>query len=295
MNDIQLIPASYATQPAKGWFANYSRFLQTVCEGYKNLVTKKIVICICCRDIESKSSEMFVVLKTLCKLCLEMTVLFYENDSKDNTVEQLNRWCNENENSHLFTQQSNSPKFGSTFDKKRVENMATVRNNLLNKVKADYMDYDYMIVMDADLWFIPIDGIASSFGHQDWDVMSANGLGCLGFDKDHEILIYYDIWSLVEKGDHRHYKSGHKPFLPHTGLFQVESGFGGFAIYRLDPRLKDCHYNVVHYEEEPQDKSHPYYLSNRFSDEHVGLHFDMAKVGLNQMYINTGMTLLRCE
>ena len=258
-----------------------NKVLNEISQGYKNLSSKDIVVCVACRDVGNQIYPLLHTIEKLKTLCGNLAVVFFENDSIDNTVGLLTDWCERNTYGELISETLNFAKFGSTRDRQRVENLAVVRNRLLGVVKEKYNTYDYVMMVDADLQPIPIDNIAHTFNYTDWDAISANGLW-----KIHGHTIYYDIWALVEEGAKLHYRSVHRPFKPHTGLIKVNGGFGGLVFYRICPEFLKCHYYIVDFEG-PQ---HP---DNKFSVEHTGLHFDMLKYGLDKIYINTSMVVLR--
>jgi hypothetical protein len=158
----------------------------------------------------------------------------------------------------------------------------------METISSCYSGFDYLIVSDADLQTVPVDNIVSSFGHGDFDLMAANGLDIIG-----PYLIYYDIWALVEEGQGRHYRRVHEAFPIHKGLAKVNGAFGGLAIYRICPELFKCRYHVIDFEDDEYSKTDPHYKDNIFSVEHTGFHSDMRANGLNKMYINTSMVVLR--
>jgi hypothetical protein len=267
---------------------DYGKFVSNVKDGYKNLADKSVVVGLCARDVEDKIENVLTTFNIFSKLCKRCKIVVFENDSTDNTISVIKRWSFHHGSIEAYNEKLELPKFGNTRERARVENLAIVRNKLIDIIKSYYSDFDYLIISDADLQTVPVDNIVSSFGHGDFDLMAANGLDIIG-----PYLIYYDIWALVEDGQTRHYRQIHEAFPMHKGLVKVNGAFGGLAIYRICPELFKCRYHVIDFEDDEYSKTDPHYKDNIFSVEHTGFHFDMRKNGLNKMYINTSMVVLR--
>ena len=82
----------------------------------------------------------------------DMEYYFYENDSKDNTVELLETWLLDKEGS-VYSEILNAPSFGHTVERDRMERMAYYRNTLLDNIKP--LDSDYCLLIDADIDYTP--------------------------------------------------------------------------------------------------------------------------------------------
>ena len=75
---------------------------------------------------------------------------FYQNDSKDATVELINEWIAQNNlDAQLYSEELNSPKFGSVADNLRVSLLSYYRNKL--KTLAGPVDAPLTLLLDTDL------------------------------------------------------------------------------------------------------------------------------------------------
>ena len=88
-------------------------FLEEVKKGYENISSKSIVVCVACRDVGNRIQYLLNTFTELNKICKNLSVLFFENDSTDNTVGVVEDWCNKNEYGKLYSEKLNFPKFGS--------------------------------------------------------------------------------------------------------------------------------------------------------------------------------------
>jgi len=175
-------------------------------------------------------------------------VILFENDSIDKTREILNK--NKKDN-YIYIFEDNVK--GS-----KTENIANARNKILDKVKELNVSntYDFLIMIDLDDRNNSgkfVDTIETCFTNDDWDVLTGN-------QSDY----YYDLWALRQKGyiDYDVWKnvkeemskgmsyddyfnkyvvSKYKTFPPGDFL-EVDSAFGGIAIYRLKSIPDNCKY-----------------------------------------------------
>lgn len=287
---------------------HYDNFLSLVHLGYKKIFDKNIVVCSCIRNIEGKIDSLLSTLLVLNRCCNKLTVLFYENDSTDNTIAIVNNWINNNKDidCHLYSKNLNTQNLGSVISYERLKNLSDARNELFNIVKKDYNSYDYMIVADGDIKRFDISGIISSFSYDDWDMMGANGIDIIDVYNT-KVPIYYDILPLMKMNMDCPYQRGHKLIPPYEGLIRVKSAFGGLAIYRICDDLLKCQYDVnkfVFYDV-PSSKNDIVvknipltYVAYKDGDDiygcdHMGLCMNMLENGLDKIYINTNMVLMR--
>lgn len=131
-------------------------------------------------------------------------------------------------------------------EKRRTVRIASARNQLLKKIKKDFNNFDYVVMMDLDgvNRDITRENVESCWRHSEWDGVTAN-----------QPLRYYDIWALRAKGwcetdCWNEYAALLKDMSPKQALkvavtskmrsinskaspIQVQSSFGGLAIYRM--------------------------------------------------------------
>lgn len=270
--------------------------IETIKKGKIILSESSIIICSIVRDCGRNLKANIKTVNSLCKLTKEYQVIIFENDSKDNTKDILTGWSKEDENilvnitdfnvektipSH--TESSNKNPF---FSRKRIEKMAYYRNQYLEYIWNNKLEADYIIVVDLDVEKISINGIISSFGHQNrWDVISANG-----FSLSPKLTKrYHDSYALIECGNqntpqseqsiiNNQYKFG---FLKKQHpLFKVYSAYGGLAIYKFNV-IAGQKYEVI-------SNNDP---CVEVKCEHVGLHEQIHLNGFHEFYINPAMTI----
>jgi hypothetical protein len=144
---------------------------------------------------------------------------------------------------------------------RRTERIAYCRNHYLDTLKNNptYKDVDYVVVTDLDgtNTHLTEENLLSNWKHTDWDVVTANQKG-----------IYYDIWALrhpiLSPNDclgYYHFlvdELGIKKFtarkiaihsrmitIPKSDKFiEVDSAFGGIAIYKKEVLLDVCYVGI---------------------------------------------------
>lgn len=168
------------------------------------------------------------------KMFDDYRLVVYENDSTDGTSELLSGWWASNgPDRHAVCEVTGQPKWPSIRDHDRGVQMAEYREKLRTKMVEVGGNGDYAVVLDTDLAAYSMDGLANSFGFDEWDAMGSLGL------KRHSSgrMINYDVWAWRNPGhpDQHHWREinplswprGHAPI-------PVWSCFGGMAAYRMD-------------------------------------------------------------
>ncbi len=190
---------------------------------------KKVLICGVCKDIESAVPYVIENAELLGTYFSDYRVIIYENNSADNTAILLTEWAKRNKNV-IFV----SEILDDISSISRTENIARARNKVLDIIKDEYAEYEYLINVDLDFqcaW--PIDEILKTIKSQKkWDCVSANGLWRNIYwdryayrSKKHPFgpeLIGDDWWGTF----HPLFSVGGEEWLP------VYSAFGGLAIYK---------------------------------------------------------------
>ena len=140
--------------------------------GFKAMKEMKVVITGLIRNGAKHISRIRKQTEQLGSHFQDYRILIVENDSTDNTRQQLLAWhdanlrvdvlgCGVNVNECIMK----LPKtVDHEADRPRIVKMANLRNIYLDHVMNEYSSFDYLIVIDLDLvGTCYIDGIASSF------------------------------------------------------------------------------------------------------------------------------------
>lgn len=259
-------------------------------KGYEIMRKKTAVICSLARNSSDIMTNTQAKIERIGNKFKDYRVLIFENDSEDNTRQQLLEWQQKNPKIYVIPcgmdnepldcklKEKNLYEYGSYSDS-RMEKMARFRNIYLNLVKTQYTDYDYMIVYDFDIkGSICIDGLATSFV-DDWDAIFVNGLmyipGTFGL-----FYNYYDVLPLVKINDEFKIReqlelyTKYGPLLVDSTLavgkpnYPVKSAFAGIGIYKIQSIL---------------DSNASY--GSKYKCEHIELNEAIHKNG-GKLYIN---------
>ena len=178
------------------------------------------------------------------------SVVIYENDSKDSTRQILN--TNKKDNYYYIFEDNIT-------EASRTKRLANGRNKVLDKIRDLNKDnnYQYMIMLDLDdinSYGKFVETMYTCFLTDDWDVLTGN-------QSDR----YYDMWALRKKGDMEYdcmkevYNDMNKTGISYLDAYQkwavskmknypvgelleVDSAFGGIAIYKLSSIPAACKY-----------------------------------------------------
>ena len=215
--------------------------------------------------------------------------LIIESDSSDQTILELSKLSTKIDNFKFIS-------LGKLADKlpSRTQRLAFCRNVYIEEIEKNYKDVSYVIISDLDdiNKELNLDSINSCFNRSDWDMCAANQKGP-----------YYDIWALRHNlwnpVDPYKQLSFFKPFsyslinkyvniyskmikIPmNNNWIQVESAFGGIAIYKRQCFDFGARYKGI-------DE-----LGNEVC-EHISFHEDLVKMNLklfiNPKFINATLT-----
>jgi hypothetical protein len=207
-------------------------------------MTRKVSVFCIWRDSEK---TIFNTLKQLENLesidGFEFSYFFYENDSKDKTVEILSEWMSKRNGSFL-SENLNATKFGSTTDPERMKLLCECRNKCKNLAKEN--SFDYSLLIDSDIEFnnenflIQIDFLDKSHSA----VMATPNVRqkipdyTFGMSEDS----YYDVYAFRDKhGNLGMYFSDCPSYKREDQLswklgipIRCLSSFGGFAIIKTE-------------------------------------------------------------
>jgi len=247
-------------------------------ESMQNISDYNVIFAGTCKNIESYVKKSLENIEECGKLFKSFKVIIYENDSTDNTRNLLNKYKKDNYY-YIFEDNIEEPR--------RTMRIANGRNKILDKMK-ELGIFDYLIMLDLDDVTNNgtfIETIKTCFQYNDWDVLTAN-----------QKNKYYDLWALrmpgyieydvhgeisrndpVEEKTIIYNKIDHSNF-KHNGLLEVDSAFGGIAIYKI-ASIKNCKY-VGEY------ISHNRYPEHSEQCEHVEFNKCIKNNG-GKIYINS--------
>jgi hypothetical protein len=256
-------------------------------ENKNNLIkNQSVIISGCCINVAYFIKRNLFIMDEIGKQFKEYKIVVFENDSKDSTRNILL----ENKKDHydyIFEDGVNI--------QNRTERIAYCRNRLLNHVRTNYADYDYLLMLDLDDVLASgklVETIQTCFLYRpdQWDAMFAN---CS--DK------YYDIYALRKKkyltsccwnnvnvmkkhgiSHNEAYANCIDKYIINypvdSKLMSVISAFGGAGLYKLQS-IGDAKYIGV--EQNHIDKQ---------ICEHVPFHKNMIDRGC-KLYINPKMLI----
>lgn len=239
--------------------------------------TKSIVFCGICRDVSNTIERNILRLQKTGTLFKEYATILYENDSSDNTVEILNKYLSDN--FHLISEHRSDKNYRSDIDTgvdpwhfRRCQILADCRNKYLDIVYSQYMHYDYMCVLDLDL-----------YGGWSYDGI-CHGIFTLESNRSHACVSAYGVLSepnnehLLEAYDPSEYimydSLAFRPMNFESGIHilrtpafnkivfnrgddpvEVRSNFGGMSIYKI-PLLNNHRYGAKQWQDGFVDPDH---------------------------------------
>jgi len=211
-----------------------------------------------------------------------------ESDSSDGTGQKLQDLSEEQENFRFRSLGTLKNEFS-----KRTERLAICRNEYLAEIRdtPEYRSADYIVVADWDgvNRLLKPNAVASCWSNDAWDVCTANQLGP-----------YYDVWALRQsawspddcwqqkealqaRGMNEYGARKMAVFdrmrviSPQSDWIEVDSAFGGLAIYRKDALTSASYRGLT--------------ASGLEICEHVSLHADIRSRG-GRIFMNP--TLINC-
>ena len=214
---------------------------------------KKIVLCGLARNIEKVINESIKKLEFIGEHFKDYKIVIFENDSFDNTRNLIKEYSIKNNKIillscvHLGSEECTlKNKIGYEYgiaSKNRINKMIQYREEYLNYIKKNLIDYDYMLVCDLDLGGNHcIDGLFTSIIKQNWDAIYINGrstfwgfYGLVTFAYDGYAYVNYDS-DYVNNADLliliNNYLLMNNGINNSDEFYKVKSAFNGYALYK---------------------------------------------------------------
>jgi len=221
------------------------------------------------RDVADRLPHFLAQVETLSQQFNYSQAVFVEGDSSDNSRAMLLKWAAaspKNRTIVLVSNKQDTDTFGNFKGLKlpREGRLSIARNVLLSAVRNLTRQSEYVVMVDMDVIGWNLYGIRDSFGrtgaaNPHWDVMCGNGIILHGLYRDtyafrspgidtnhHKMGADHDLYNItgqqakLNRANVRVAKTKVKEMMDSgtggvTGLgtpFEVESCFGGVAIYR---------------------------------------------------------------
>lgn len=301
--------------------------------------TKKILITGVVKNGENGFLNSKLCIEGLVQHFEDYRIIIYENNSVDKTKKLYSDWA-KSDNKFIFLSEDLTPEFFKRYTpllgESRCEFIARARNIVLKKAMTEeYEDYDYILVADLDFdapWCVnEILNIIEN-PKKEWDMVAANGsYDLLALRLINSRLFPETIGYQATSQSNDEIGNYLAVQLRQGDWLQVESAFGGLAIYKRSS-LKNCFYQSKcppeYFEKiitfNPADdpifcknpkKYLPLIAKNRmkfkmwqksnFSDkafppngyicEHVLLHFQMIKNGFDKLFIDPELKMISKE
>ncbi len=220
--------------PAPERRAEYERRVQI---GRERLARSTGVIVGLARNVEPHLPRTIAGIEALGALFADYRVVIYENDSTDSTRELLMDWAARRSQVDVTCERHGDPVNPTARCLQRTERMARYRNACLDIVRKKYAGFDYVIVVDTDLtvgW--SLNGVANTFGHDNWDFVGSNGLIFYRRHWNPNLPLQYDAWAFrldekftpltTREVNGMRWQRG-EPLVP------VTCSFGGLGVYRM--------------------------------------------------------------
>ncbi|CAF2414232.1 unnamed protein product [Rotaria sp. Silwood2] len=256
-----------------------------------NLSNLTIVIASCCRNVKKNLLGFQRNLHAITTLFGYYRIYLGESDSHDGTLEALNEW-RKNDSDHVRVYSTGQQRWQVP---SRTARIALCRNTLLQKARQELSSFDYYLVIDVDVGSSPsfdINDFLSNFIYErfSWIAMTAT-----------QRSEYYDIWALRIKSilpfdcwqrikeitfflidqtflTQRLVKIHQGPIPRNISLIEVESAFGGAALYDAKYLNNECSY---------EGKNERGWWWNNEQCEHVSFHQCIQQYANDKkLYIN---------
>jgi hypothetical protein len=233
-------------------------YVADVHRGYQRMSEQRVVLCGLARNVRNWLPRTIARLERVGSQFADYRVIIYENDSTDSTLACLHAWRKSNGRVTVLSEKLGTPHYGQVRSLARTERLAEYRNRYLEHVAETWPEFDVAIVCDTDLrGGISYDGLAHTFGQENWDFVGSNGLlrRTMPTRPPSMTWCHFDSWAYGEVGQTLAANGdsiNRLVFRRGDSLKPVWSCFGGLGIYRMEALLSaqyagdDCEHVCLH-------------------------------------------------
>lgn len=243
--------------------------------GRERMAQRRLVICGLCRDVRHFLPRFASRVERLGSLFQDYRVVLFENDSRDATLEFLQDWQRANSRVQILTETLGNIRYPQIRSSERAVKMAEYRNRCQRYAIDHYGDFDDVLVTDSDLaGGFSYDGLANTFGQDDWDFVGSYGLIRRNREQRSDLL-QFDAWAFRAIGHpqpHSNIEINSMVLERGEPLLPVLSCFGGMGLYRMQA-WKSAEYGGP-------------------DIEHAVLHDRMRSQGFGRMFLNPSQITL---
>lgn len=248
-----------------------------VARGRESASNRRVVIGALARDVAPVLPATMARIERTGELFADYRVVVFENDSVDDTAEQLEAWARMNPKVHALIERRGDPANQQIRCLRRAERMAVYRNKCREYIIAHFPEYDNVILVETDLpggW--SYDGILHTFGlREPWHMVGSNGMIFKTWNGVIDRPLQFDVWAFRWPDSwtaQRNTQINPRYWPRGDPLVPLNSCFGGLGVYVMDAMFKsgydgtDC--------------------------EHVPFHRGMKEAGLDRIYMNPSQIVL---
>lgn len=259
--------------PCRAEFA--SEYHRRIAVGRERMAGRRLVICGLCRDVRRFLPRFAARVERLGSLFQDYRVVLFENDSHDATMDFLHDWQRVNPRVQVLTETLGHARYPQIRSSDRATRMAEYRNRCQRFAVQHYSEFDDVLITDTDLaggW--SYDGLANTFGQDDWDFVGSYGLVRSNRDQQ-STLLQFDAWAFRAMGHPQPHSNAEVNFMVFDRgepLLPVLSCFGGMGVYRMQA-WKSVEYGGP-------------------DTEHAVLHDRLRSQGYGRIYLNPSQIAL---
>lgn len=209
--------------------------------GQRRMSATTAVISGLARDVADILPLTIARIEQMGAMFADYRVVIYENDSRDETARLLTDWAERNPKVDVTVERRGDPINPMTRCLKRAERMAYYRNQCLETIRARYANFEHALIVDTDLaggW--SCDGLANTFGHDDWDFVGSNGVIFKRIGLKINVLMQYDAWAYRDDESFTPFTTKQVNKMSFTRgelLVPVTCSFGGLGVYLMPAYL----------------------------------------------------------